>query len=84
VDSFNPTTKTQAALTSALQAATAAGNRRSVRPPVDGTAHFRTMALPPHYLRRRRRSSDYPHEAERLIDRLPSASGSASTPQLSR
>jgi ATP-dependent Clp protease ATP-binding subunit ClpB len=26
VDSFNPTTKTQAALTSALQAATAAGN----------------------------------------------------------
>ena len=26
MDSFNPTTKTQAALTSALQAATAAGN----------------------------------------------------------
>ena len=32
MDSFNPTTKTQAALTAALQAASAAGNPRSGPP----------------------------------------------------
>ena len=32
MDSFNPTTKTQAALTSALQAANAAGNPESAPP----------------------------------------------------
>jgi ATP-dependent Clp protease ATP-binding subunit ClpB len=85
VDSFNPTTKTQAALTSALQAATAAGNPE-IRPAHllmalltqnDGIAAplLEAVGVDPATIRR---------EAQRLIDRLPSASGANSTPQLSR
>ena len=85
MDSFNPTTKTQAALTSALQAATAAGNPE-IRPAHllmalltqnDGIAAplLEAVGVDPATIRT---------ETERLIDRLPSASGSASTPQLSR
>ena len=62
MDSFNPTTKTQAALTAALQAATAAGN------PQITPAHL-LMALltqndgiaAPLVGGRRRRTRDYPH-----------------------
>ena len=85
MDSFNPTTKTQAALTSALQAATAAGNPE-IRPAHllmalltqnDGIAAplLEAVGVEPATIRT---------ETEHLLDRLPSASGSASTPQLSR
>ncbi len=85
VDSFNPTTKTQAALTSALQAATAAGNPE-IRPAHllmalltqnDGIAAplLEAVGVDPATIR---------SEAQRLINRLPSASGANSTPQLSR
>ena len=85
MDSFNPTTKTQAALTSALQAATAAGNPE-IRPAHllmalltqnDGIAAplLEAVGVDPATIRT---------ETQRLIDRLPSASGSASTPQLAR
>src|SRR3979490_2257105 len=85
VDSFNPTPKTQAALTSALQAATAAGNPE-IRPAHllmalltqnDGIAAplLEAVGVDPATIRT---------ETQRLIDRLPSASGAASTPQLAR
>ncbi|GCB00341.1 ATP-dependent chaperone ClpB [Mycolicibacterium sp. NCC-Tsukiji] len=85
MDSFNPTTKTQAALTSALQAATAAGNPE-IRPAHllmalltqnDGIAAplLEAVGVEPAAIRA---------EAQRLIDQLPSASGANSTPQLSR
>ena len=85
VDSFNPTTKTQAALTSALQAATTAGNPE-IRPAHllmalltqnDGIAAplLEAVGVDPATIRT---------EAQRLVDRLPSASGANSTPQLSR
>jgi ATP-dependent Clp protease ATP-binding subunit ClpB len=85
MDSFNPTTKTQAALTSALQAATAAGNPE-IRPAHllmalltqnDGIAVplLEAVGVDPATVRT---------EASRLIDRLPSATGASSTPQLSR
>ena len=85
MDSFNPTTKTQAALTSALQAATAAGNPE-IRPAHllmalltqnDGIAAplLEAVGVEPATIRT---------ETQHLLDRLPSASGSASTPQLSR
>ncbi|BBX85981.1 ATP-dependent chaperone ClpB [Mycolicibacterium aubagnense] len=85
MDSFNPTTKTQAALTSALQAATAAGNPE-IRPAHllmalltqnDGIAAplLEAVGVEPATIRA---------EAQRLIDRLPSVSGANSTPQLSR
>jgi len=85
VDSFNPTTKTQAALTSALQAATTAGNPE-IRPAHllmalltqnDGIAAplLEAVGVEPATIRA---------ETQRLLDRLPSASGAASTPQLSR
>jgi ATP-dependent Clp protease ATP-binding subunit ClpB len=85
VDSFNPTTKTQAALTSALQAAAAAGNPQIVPSHLlmalltqnDGIAAplLEAVGVDPATIR---------NEAQRLIDRLPSASGASSTPQLSR
>ena len=85
MDSFNPTTKTQAALTSALQAATAAGNPE-IRPAHllmalltqnDGIAAplLEAVGVDPSTIRA---------EAQRLVDHLPSASGANSTPQLSR
>jgi ATP-dependent Clp protease ATP-binding subunit ClpB len=85
VDSFNPTTKTQAALTSALQAATAAGNPE-IRPAHllmalltqnDGIAAplLEAVGVEPATIR---------SEAQSLVDRLPSATGANSTPQLSR
>ena len=82
MDSFNPTTKTQAALTSALQAATAAGNPE-IRPAHllmalltqnDGIAAplLEAVGVEPASIRA---------EAQRLIDQLPSASGAnASSP----
>ena len=85
MDSFNPTTKTQAALTSALQAATAAGNPQIMPAHLlmamltqnDGIAAplLEAVGVDPATIRT---------EAQRLIDRLPSASGANSTPQLSR
>lgn len=85
VDSFNPTTKTQAALTSALQAATAAGNPQispahllmALLTQNDGIAAplLEAVGVDPAVVR---------GETQRLLDRLPSASGSSSTPQLSR
>ena len=85
MDSFNPTTKTQAALSSALQAASAAGNPE-IRP-----AHLLTALLA---------QSDgiaaplleavgvdpaiVGTDATNLVVRLPKASGANSTPNLSR
>ncbi len=84
MDSFNPTTKTQAALTSALQAATAAGNPQitpahllmALLTQNDGIAAplLEAVGVEPATIRA---------EAERIIGRLPSASGSSSQPQLS-
>jgi len=84
VDSFNPTTKTQAALTSALQAATAAGNPQitpahllmALLTQNDGIAAplLEAVGVEPATIRT---------EAERLVGRLPSVSGSTSQPQLS-
>jgi ATP-dependent Clp protease ATP-binding subunit ClpB len=85
VDSFNPTTKTQAALTAALQAASAAGNPE-IRPAhllsalltqTDGIAGplLEAVGVNPATIRA---------EAQRLVDRLPSSSGATSQPQLSR
>src|ERR1700741_478592 len=83
VDSFNPTTKTQAALTSALQAASSAGNPE-IRPAHlllalltqnDGIAAplLEAVGVDPATIRA---------EAQTIVDRLPSASGAASQPQL--
>jgi ATP-dependent Clp protease ATP-binding subunit ClpB len=85
VDSFNPTTKTQAVLTSALQAATAAGNPE-IRPAHlllalltqnDGIAAplLEAVGVEPATVRA---------EAQRILDRLPQISGASSQPQLSR
>jgi ATP-dependent Clp protease ATP-binding subunit ClpB len=85
VDSFNPTTKTQAALTSALQAASAAGNPE-IRPAHlllalltqnDGIAAplLEAVGVEPATIRA---------EAQHILDRLPQASGASSQPQLSR
>jgi ATP-dependent Clp protease ATP-binding subunit ClpB len=85
VDSFNPTTKTQAALSSALQAASAAGNPE-IRPAhlltallaqSDGIAAplLEAVGVDPAIVRT---------EATTLVDRLPKASGASSTPNLSR
>ncbi|AVH21754.1 ATP-dependent chaperone ClpB [Nocardia cyriacigeorgica] len=85
MDSFNPTTKTQAALTAALQAASAAGNPE-IRPAhllvalldqTDGIAAplLKAVGTDPAVVRR---------EAQEIIDRLPSATGATTTPQLGR
>ena len=85
MDSFNPTTKTQAALTAALQSASAAGNPE-IRPAhllvalldqADGIAAplLKAVGVDPAVVRR---------EAENLVDRLPKASGATTTPQLGR
>jgi ATP-dependent Clp protease ATP-binding subunit ClpB len=85
VDSFNPTTKTQSALTAALQAASAAGNPE-IRPAhlllallgqTDGIAGplLEAVGVQPATVRA---------EAQALVDRLPSSSGATSQPQLSR
>ncbi|WP_293305976.1 ATP-dependent chaperone ClpB [Mycolicibacterium sp.] len=85
MDSFNPTTKTQAALTAALQAASAAGNPE-IRPAhllsallqqTDGIAGplLEAVGVNPATIRA---------EAQRLVDRLPTSSGATSQPQLSR
>ena len=85
MDSFNPTTKTQAALSAAVQAAAAAGNP-DVRPAhvlvalldqSDGIAAplLKAVGVDPAQART---------AAQQLVDRLPKASGASSTPQLSR
>ncbi|WP_067831080.1 ATP-dependent chaperone ClpB [Nocardia inohanensis] len=85
MDSFNPTTKTQAALTAALQAASAAGNPE-IRPAhllvalldqTDGIAAplLKAVGTDPATVRR---------EAQDIVDRLPSASGQTATPNLGR
>jgi ATP-dependent Clp protease ATP-binding subunit ClpB len=85
VDSFTPTTKTQAALSAALQAASAAGNP-DIRPAhllvalldqTDGIASplLKAVGVDPAAVR---------GEAQTLVDRLPSATGSTTTPQLGR
>ena len=85
MDSFTPTTKTQAALSAALQAASAAGNP-DIRPAhllvalldqTDGIASplLKAVGVDPATVR---------GEAQTLVDRLPSATGSTTTPQLGR
>ena len=85
MDSFNPTTKTQAALTAALQSASAAGNPE-IRPAhllvalldqTDGIAGplLEAVGVDPAAVRR---------EAEDLVRRLPQTSGATTTPQLGR
>ncbi|MEV0682755.1 ATP-dependent chaperone ClpB [Nocardia sp. NPDC050378] len=85
MDSFNPTTKTQAALTAALQAASAAGNPE-IRPAhllvalldqTDGIAAplLKAIGVDPATVER---------EAGDLADRLPRATGATTTPQLGR
>ncbi|WP_431958706.1 ATP-dependent chaperone ClpB [Nocardia lijiangensis] len=85
MDSFNPTTKTQAALTAALQAASAAGNPE-IRPAhllvalldqTDGIAAplLKAVGVDPATIRR---------EAQDIVDRLPRATGATTTPQLGR
>ncbi len=85
MDSFNPTTKTQAALTAALQAASTAGNPQIMPAHLlmalltqnDGIAAplLEAVGVEPATVRT---------ETQRLLDRLPSASGASSQPQLSR
>ncbi|TSD94468.1 ATP-dependent chaperone ClpB [Skermania sp. ID1734] len=85
MDSFNPTTKTQAALTAALQAASSAGNP-DIRPAhllvalldqTDGIAAplLKAVGVDPTVVRR---------EAQAILDRLPRATGATTTPQLGR
>ncbi|WP_187685695.1 ATP-dependent chaperone ClpB [Nocardia wallacei] len=85
MDSFNPTTKTQAALTAALQAASAAGNPE-IRPAhllvalldqTDGIAAplLKAVAVDSATVRR---------EAQDIVDRLPRATGATTSPQLGR
>ncbi|MBC7304651.1 MAG: ATP-dependent chaperone ClpB [Nocardia sp.] len=85
MDSFNPTTKTQAALTAALQAASAAGNPE-IRPAhllvalldqTDGIAAplLKAIGVDPATVER---------EAGDLADKLPRATGATTTPQLGR
>ena len=85
MDSFNPTTKTQAALTAALQAASSAGNPQIMPAHLlmalltqnDGIAAplLEAVGVDPATIRT---------ETQRLLDRLPSASGASSQPNLSR
>ncbi|MCT7658704.1 ATP-dependent chaperone ClpB [Mycobacterium deserti] len=85
MDSFNPTTKTQAALTSALQAASSAGNPQitpahllmALLTQNDGIAAplLEAVGVEPATIRA---------ETQRLLDRLPSVSGASAQPQLSR
>jgi ATP-dependent Clp protease ATP-binding subunit ClpB len=85
VDSFNPTTKTQAAMTAALQSASSAGNP-DIRPAhllvalldqTDGIAAplLKAVGVDPTAVHR---------EAQTLVDRLPKTSGATTTPQLGR
>jgi ATP-dependent Clp protease ATP-binding subunit ClpB len=85
VDSFNPTTKTQAALTAALQAASSAGNP-DIRPAhllvalleqSDGVAAplLKAVGVDPAAVLR---------EARALVDRMPTATGATTAPQLGR
>ncbi|ONM49485.1 ATP-dependent chaperone ClpB [Nocardia donostiensis] len=85
MDSFNPTTKTQAALTAALQAASTAGNPE-IRPAhllvalldqTDGIAAplLKAVGTDPATVRR---------EAQDIVDRLPRATGATTAPQLGR
>ncbi|MGV9414237.1 ATP-dependent chaperone ClpB [Nocardia sp. NPDC003693] len=85
MDSFNPTTKTQAALTAALGAASAAGNPE-IRPAhllvalldqTDGIAAplLKAVGVDPATVR---------GEAQDIVDRLPRASGATTTPNLGR
>ncbi|MFF0528383.1 ATP-dependent chaperone ClpB [Nocardia amikacinitolerans] len=85
MDSFNPTTKTQAALTAALQAASAAGNPE-IRPAhllvalldqTDGIAAplLKAVGVDPATVRR---------EAQDIVDRLPRATGATTSPNLGR
>jgi len=85
VDSFSPTTKTQAALTAALQSASAAGNP-DIRPAhllvalldqTDGIAAplLKAVGVDPTVVRR---------EAQVIVDRLPRATGATTQPQLGR
>ncbi|MFZ2174579.1 MAG: ATP-dependent chaperone ClpB [Rhodococcus sp. (in: high G+C Gram-positive bacteria)] len=85
MDSFNPTTKTQAALTAALQSASSAGNP-DIRPAhllvalldqTDGIAAplLKAVGVDPAAVHR---------EAQTLVDRLPRTTGATTTPQLGR
>ncbi|MFC4604921.1 ATP-dependent chaperone ClpB [Rhodococcus kronopolitis] len=85
MDSFSPTTKTQAALTAALQSASAAGNP-DIRPAhllvalldqTDGIAGplLKAVGVDPTVVHR---------EAQTMVDRLPKATGATTTPQLGR
>ncbi|NLV78200.1 MAG: AAA family ATPase, partial [Rhodococcus sp.] len=85
MDSFNPTTKTQAALTAALQSASAAGNP-DIRPAhllvalldqTDGIAGPLLKAIGVDAAQVRRAAQD-------LVDALPTATGATTTPQLGR
>jgi ATP-dependent Clp protease ATP-binding subunit ClpB len=85
VDSFNPTTKTQAALSAAVQAAAAAGNS-DVRPAhilvalldqSDGIAAplLKAVGVDPSTVRA---------QAQGLVDRAPTVASASAQPQLSR
>ncbi len=85
MDSFNPTTKTQAALQAAVQNAAAAGNP-DVRPAhilaalldqTDGIATplLKAVGTDPSFIHR---------QVQELVDRAPTVSSSSATPQLSR
>ncbi|MDF0528539.1 ATP-dependent chaperone ClpB [Tsukamurella sp. 8F] len=85
MDSFTPTTKTQAALTAALQAASSAGNPDispahllvALLDQTDGIAAplLKAVGVDPVTVHNR---------AQELVDRKPKASGATTTPQLSR
>ncbi|WP_137874568.1 ATP-dependent chaperone ClpB [Rhodococcus sp. Q] len=85
MDSFSPTTKTQAALTAALQSASSAGNP-DIRPAhllvalldqTDGIAAplLKAVGVDPTVVHR---------EAQTLVDRLPQVTGAPAQPQLGR
>ncbi|MCE4264374.1 ATP-dependent chaperone ClpB [Rhodococcus sp. ACPA4] len=85
MDSFTPTTKTQAAMTAALQSASSAGNP-DIRPAhllvalldqTDGIAGplLKAVGVDPTVVHR---------EAQSMVDRLPKTTGASSTPQLGR
>ncbi|MFC9790680.1 ATP-dependent chaperone ClpB [Rhodococcus sp. NPDC127528] len=85
MDSFSPTTKTQAAMSAALQSASAAGNP-DIRPAhllaalldqTDGIAAplLKAVGVDPTAVHR---------EAQTMVDRLPKATGATTTPQLGR
>ena len=85
MDSFSPTTKTQAAMTAALQAASSAGNP-DIRPAhllvalldqTDGIAAplLKAVGVDPVIVR---------NAAQAIVDRLPKATGATQSPQLGR